>query len=122
MVNKIMPLFILIFIKSSRSLHYKFSTLPLNRDENWDVTLGKQGWRLMVNPESLCARVLQGKYYHTSDFMSATKKKNASHTWRAILTGRKVLQMGCIRRIGDGQSTNVWSDQWRMDGLGMRMP
>jgi len=38
MVNKIMPLFILIFIKSSRSLHYKFSTLPLNRDENWDVT------------------------------------------------------------------------------------
>ena len=39
MVNKIMPLFILIFIKSSRSLHYKFSTLPLNRDENWDVTL-----------------------------------------------------------------------------------
>ena len=38
MVNKIMQLFILIFIKSSRSLHYKFSTLPLNCDENWDVT------------------------------------------------------------------------------------
>ena len=82
--------------------------------------LGKQGWRLMVNPESLCARVLKGKYYHTSDFMSATKKKNASHTWRAILTGRKVLQMGCIRRIGDGQSTNVWSDQWLPGGIGLK--
>ena len=42
--------------------------------------LGKQGWRLMVTPESLCARVLKGKYYHNSDFMSATRKKNASHT------------------------------------------
>ena len=82
--------------------------------------LGKQGWRLMVNPESLCARVLKGKYYHTSDFMSATKKKNASHTWHAILTGRKVLQMGCIRRIGDGQSTNVWSDQWLPGGIGLK--
>jgi len=38
MVDKIMPWFILIFIEPSRSLYYKFSTLPLNRDENWDVT------------------------------------------------------------------------------------
>ena len=56
MVNKIMPLFILIFIKSSRSLHYKFSTLPLNRDENWDVTFASAvgGEHLPYNkPESL---------------------------------------------------------------------
>jgi hypothetical protein len=53
--------------------------------------LGKQGWRLMMNPESLCVRVLKGKYFHQGDFMSARKKKNASHTWRAILAGRKVL-------------------------------
>jgi len=43
--------------------------------------LGKQGWRLMTNPDSLCARVLKGKYYPQGDFMSAGKKKNASHTW-----------------------------------------
>jgi hypothetical protein len=30
--------------------------------------LGKQGWRLMVNPGNLCARVLKGRYYHDSDF------------------------------------------------------
>jgi hypothetical protein len=82
--------------------------------------LGKQGWRLMVNPESLCARVLKGKYFHNSDFMAATKKKNASHTWRAILTGRTVLQMGCIRLIGDGQSTNIWRDKWFPGGVGMQ--
>jgi len=45
--------------------------------------LGKQGWRLMVTPESLCTRVLKGRYYPNCDFMSATKKKGASHTWRA---------------------------------------
>jgi hypothetical protein len=49
--------------------------------------LGKQGWRLMTTPESFCGRVLKGKYYHNGDFMSATKKKHASHTWCAILAG-----------------------------------
>jgi len=42
--------------------------------------LGKQGWRLMTNPDSLCARVLKGKYYPQGDFMSVGKKKNSSHT------------------------------------------
>ena len=82
--------------------------------------LGKQGWRLMVAPDSLCARVLKGKYFHNCDFMSARKKKNASHTWRAILAGRKVLQLGCIRRIGDGNDTNIWNDQWLPGGVGMK--
>jgi hypothetical protein len=43
--------------------------------------LGKQGWRLMTNPSSLCAWVLKGKYYPTGDFMSARRKKNSSYTW-----------------------------------------
>jgi hypothetical protein len=25
--------------------------------------LGKQGWRLLTNPDSLCAIVLKGKYF-----------------------------------------------------------
>ena len=29
--------------------------------------LGKQGWRLMDKPDSLCARVLKGRYYHEGD-------------------------------------------------------
>lgn len=34
--------------------------------------------------------------------------------------GRKVLQMGCIRRIGDVSTTNIWRDQWLPGGVGMR--
>jgi len=74
--------------------------------------LGKQGWRLMTRPDSLCTKVLKGRYFHDSDFLSASRKKHASHTWRAILAGREVLQQGLIRKIGNGSATNVWENRW----------
>jgi hypothetical protein len=76
------------------------------------VMLGKQGWRLLSNPDSLCARILKGRYYHGEDFMRARKKKNCSHTWREILRGRSALELGLIKRIGNGSSTNIWLDRW----------
>jgi hypothetical protein len=36
--------------------------------------LAKQGWRLITHPDSLCARVLKGKYFHNVDFLEAPKK------------------------------------------------
>jgi hypothetical protein len=74
--------------------------------------LGKQGWRLISRPESLCARVLKGLFFHDSDFMKCTRKKHASRTWRAILVGREVLDQGLIKRIGDRSLTNIWWDRW----------
>jgi hypothetical protein len=56
--------------------------------------LGKQGWRLMTRPDSLCARVLKGRYFHDASFLSATRKKHSSETWRAIMAGREVLFEG----------------------------
>ena len=70
--------------------------------------LAKQGWRLIFNPESLCARVLRGKYYDGKDFMNATKPKGSSHNWRAVLFGREALKLGLIKRMGEGDSINVW--------------
>jgi hypothetical protein len=66
--------------------------------------LGKQGWRLMTNPSSLCAQVLKDKYCPNRDFMTESKKKNASHTLRM---GKSFLEIGLIRRIGNGTSTNI---------------
>ena len=74
--------------------------------------LGKQGWRILTRPDSLCARTLKGKYYHNSSFLSAKRKCNSSHTWQAILKGRQVLKKGLIKLIGDSTSTQVWTDQW----------
>ncbi|GJN08543.1 hypothetical protein PR202_ga26477 [Eleusine coracana subsp. coracana] len=74
--------------------------------------LGKQGWRLLSNSDSLCARVLKGRYYHDGDFLTATRKNHASQTWRAILVGREALQEGLVKRIGDGLGTNIWETKW----------
>jgi ribonuclease HI len=91
-----------------------FRDLPmLNR-----ALLGKQAWRLAVRPNSLCAQVLKGRYYHDSDFLSATRKKHASQTWRAILAGREVLKLGLIKRIGNGETTKIWEDRWISNHFG----
>lgn len=73
--------------------------------------LGKQGWRLLTRPNSLCARVLRGRYYPSTDFLSATKKRRSSATWRAILYGRDVLKAGLIHRVGPG-NVNAWNENW----------
>lgn len=84
----------------------------------WDLhlfnkaMLGKQGWWLITRPESLCARVLKGRYFHDSDFLGSSQKKHASHTWRSIMAGKEVLERGLIKRIGNGASTDIWRDRW----------
>jgi len=80
--------------------------------------LGKQGWRLITRPDSLCARVLKGRYFHDTNFMRATRKKHASSTWRAILAGREVLQHGLIKRVVDEEFTDIWCDRWITLGCG----
>jgi hypothetical protein len=44
--------------------------------------------------------------------MEARNKRNASHTWRAILHGREALKKGLIKRMGDGNSIRIWEDPW----------
>jgi hypothetical protein len=69
--------------------------------------LGKHGWRLMTNPESLCGHVLKGRYFPNNDFLHATIPKQSFATWREIVARREALQLGLIKRIGDGASVSV---------------
>jgi hypothetical protein len=55
---------------------------------------------------------LKGRYFHDTDFLGSSRKKHASHTWRAILAAKEVLSKGMIKRIGDGNMTNIWRDRW----------
>lgn len=84
-----------------------FRDLPLFNK----TMLGKQAWRLATRPDLLCARVLKGRYYHDTDFLSATRKKHGRHTWRAILAGREVLKKGMVKRIGNGEATKIWDEK-----------
>lgn len=74
--------------------------------------LGKHGWRFLTNPNSLCARVLKGKYFPDTNFLDARAHRHASATWRAILAGREALNVGMIKRIGDGSTVSIWRDRW----------
>jgi hypothetical protein len=74
--------------------------------------LGRQGWRLLTEPTSLCARVLKGRYFPDTDFWHATKPRSSSYTWRSILFGREILLNGAQWGIGNGQSVKITSDHW----------
>ncbi|GKU89755.1 hypothetical protein SLEP1_g3851 [Rubroshorea leprosula] len=56
--------------------------------------LGKQGWRLLVNPDSLVAQLLKAKYYPRSDLLHAGLKPSCSFTWRSICSATTLLRQG----------------------------
>jgi hypothetical protein len=74
--------------------------------------LAKQGWHLLVDPNSLCAHVLKARYHKNSSFLDADCPKRASFTWRSIVYGRDLLKAGLIWRIGEGTKIKLWEDNW----------
>jgi hypothetical protein len=74
--------------------------------------LAKQGWRLINDPNSLCARVLRAKYYPHGDILKAGPKSGSSFTWQSILAGIPILKRCLIWRVGNGESINIWLDPW----------
>ena len=74
--------------------------------------LAKQAWRLLKNPNSICAKILTAKYYPHGNILKAEERNGMSYCWRSILKGVQVLKDGIIWRIGNGQTVNIWSDPW----------
>lgn len=81
--------------------------------------LARQGWRLLQNPDSLCARVLNSKYYPNGDLLDTVFASDASPTWRGIEFGLELLKKGLIWRVGNGRNIQIQRDQWipRNEGL-----
>jgi hypothetical protein len=74
--------------------------------------LARQAWRLLINPNSLCAQVLKAKYYPEGRFKDTIFSGNASPTWQAIQHGLELLKKGLVWRMGGGQSIRIWRDRW----------
>jgi hypothetical protein len=74
--------------------------------------LAKQAWRILEDASSLSARILEVVYVPERDFLEAKLGSALSRIWRAILDGREVLERGLIRRIGTGETTNIWDMNW----------
>jgi hypothetical protein len=74
--------------------------------------LTHQAMRLISYLNSLCCQVVKAKYFHNSNLLDMTPAGEASATWRAIEYGVELLKHGAINKIGDGESTRIWRDNW----------
>jgi hypothetical protein len=74
--------------------------------------LAKQVWRLIDEPNSLCAQILRAKYYPSGDILKAGPKAGSSFTWQSIVAGIQTFKRGCIWRVGDGSSIEILKDPW----------
>jgi hypothetical protein len=67
---------------------------------------------LLMTPDFLSARILKAIYYPNGDILTASLGSHPSQVWRSILEGRDALNIGLIRRIGDGRTTEACTQNW----------
>ncbi|XP_031127606.1 uncharacterized protein LOC116029699 [Ipomoea triloba] len=77
--------------------------------------LAKQGWRLLLHPESLVGRLMKARYYPNCDFLHAQLGANPSYIWQSVLASQSLLREGIAKRIGDGKDTAIWGWPWLSD-------
>ena len=83
--------------------------------------LARQGWRILQNPDSLCAQLLRAKYGSVDSLLHAKEVPGISYTWRSIVRGLQALKKGLIWRVvGDGTQIKIWEDPWIANGVSRR--
>uniref|UniRef100_A0A803QF26 Reverse transcriptase domain-containing protein n=1 Tax=Cannabis sativa TaxID=3483 RepID=A0A803QF26_CANSA len=85
------------------------------RDYNLSL-LGKQGWRLLLNENSLVSRVYKARYFPRDSFLTASLGSNPSFIWRSIHESQDLVKAGARIRIADGTVTNVLNMPWLPSG------
>lgn len=74
--------------------------------------LAKQGWRMLMEPHSLVARVFKAKYYPNGPFSDTLVNAYASYCWKSISAMTKVISLGSRWQVGSGNSLRIWEDPW----------
>ncbi|XP_027150159.1 uncharacterized protein LOC113750373 [Coffea eugenioides] len=74
--------------------------------------LGKQIWRMLVNPNLLASKVLKAKYYPTGSIFKSKCPQNASWIWQSLRGATQQVEDGTWKKIGNGLSTDIWEDKW----------
>jgi hypothetical protein len=72
--------------------------------------LGKQGWKLATDHDTIVTRVFKARYFPNGDFLGANLGHNPSFIWRSVHASQVVVKGGLRWRIGDGRNINVWRD------------
>ncbi|XP_070660618.1 uncharacterized protein [Malus domestica] len=74
-----------------------------NFQEFNDALLAKQCWRLIMESNSLWARVIKARYFSHCSFWEAKKGARASWAWSSLLSGRELLASGSHWQIWVGK-------------------
>lgn len=75
--------------------------------------LGKQGWRLLTNPDRLITRLNKDRYFQRSDFLGAKVDHSPSYAWRSIWSSQFLFKEGNKWNIGNGGDLlSIWSSLW----------
>ncbi|XP_074363421.1 putative mitochondrial protein AtMg00310 [Apium graveolens] len=77
--------------------------------------LARQSWRLRTEVNTLVSAIMNARYYPQTEVIDAELGNNHSYVWRGIFASLEILKIGAHRRIGNGESTLVWRDQWLPD-------
>lgn len=74
--------------------------------------LARQAWRLLKKLNSICAQILKAKYYPRGNLLDIVFTKDNSQSWKGVEHGLELLKQGVIWRVGDGETINIWRDNW----------
>lgn len=96
------------YVKGNKTGVWDFETLKKINI----AMLAKQGWRLLNGDNPLVTSLMKAKYFPNTNFLDAQLGTNPSYMWRRILGSKEIIKRGSRRRIGDGESTDVWRIPW----------
>ncbi|XP_045822393.1 uncharacterized protein LOC123915300 [Trifolium pratense] len=77
--------------------------------------LGKQGWRVMSNPNILISKIYKARYFPHCDFFDSKVGHNPSFVWRSICNSKFILKAGSRWRIGSGKDIPLLNENWLYD-------
>ncbi|XP_075475624.1 putative mitochondrial protein AtMg00310 [Primulina tabacum] len=74
--------------------------------------LAKQLWRIIIELESVVARVLKARYFKHQDIVHASLGSNPSYIWQSLLWSRHLFKEGLRWRVCTGEKISTFQDLW----------
>lgn len=78
--------------------------------------LGKQGWKIQSQPDSLVSRLFKARYFPNSNFLASSIGHNPSFVWRSISKAKFLVRAGSRWCIGSGVNIHVLEEPWLTNG------
>jgi len=72
--------------------------------------LGKQGWKLIIEPDSLVARIFKARYFPTGFYLTASVGHNPSYVWRSIMRARFIVHGGARWNVRSGATIPILNE------------